>query len=138
LPPLAQRLHVDFGAETRFDNPRAVQVRLRNFDLPALVEVGCRVRDLFADGSEFGDRVRKFADDAYVKELARALTGRLGGKVGLAPRLFLKKLVGEVLDRIEIFPDFDPRRNYELTLSGAEMSLDEREAATVDDIELSL
>jgi len=28
--------------------------------------------------------------------------------------------------------------NYELTLSGAEMSLDEREAATVDDIELNL
>ena len=59
-------------------------------------------------------------------------------KVGLAPRLFLKKLVGEVLDRIELFPDFDPRRNYELTLSGGEMSLDEKEAATVDDIELSL
>jgi hypothetical protein len=138
LPPLAQRLHVDFGAEPRFDNPRAVQVRLRNFDLPALVEVGCRVRDLFADGSDSGDRVRKLADDAYVNDLARALTGRLGGKVGLAPRLFLKKLVGEVLDRIEIFSDFDPRRNYELTLSGADMSLDEREAADVDDIELSL
>ncbi|MGB6690346.1 MAG: BREX system ATP-binding protein BrxD [Terracidiphilus sp.] len=138
LPPLAQRLHVDFGAEPRFDNPRAVQVRLRNFDLPALVEVGCRVRDLFADGSDSGDRVRKLADDAYVNDLARALTGRLGGKVGLAPRLFLKKLVGEVLDRIEFFSDFDPRRNYELTLSGADMSLDEREAAGVDDIELSL
>ena len=138
LPPLAQRLHVDFGAEPRFDNPRAVQVRLRNFDLPALVEVGCRVRDLFAEGSDCEDRVRKLADDAYVKDLARALTGRLGGKVGLAPRLFLKKLVGDVLDRIEIFADFDPRRNYEITLSGAEMSLDEREAATVDDIELNL
>jgi hypothetical protein len=138
LPPLAQRLHVDFGTEPRFDNPRAVQVRLRNFDLPALVEVGCRVRNLFADGSECADRVRNLADDAYVTDLARALTGRLGGNVGLAPRLFLKKLVGEVLDRIEIFPDFDPRRDYELTLSGSEMSLDEQEAATVDDIELNL
>jgi P-loop Domain of unknown function (DUF2791) len=138
LPPLAQRLHVDFGAEPRFDNPRAVQVRLRNFDLPALVEVGCRVRDMFADGSENGDRVRRLAADAYVEDLARALSGKLGGKVGLAPRLFLKKLVGEVLDRIEIFTDFDPRQHYELTLSGAEMSQDEREAATVDDIELNL
>jgi hypothetical protein len=138
LPPLAQRLHVDFGSEPRFDNPRAVQVRLRNFDLPALVEVGCRVRNLFADGSECGDRIRAVANDAYITDLARALAGRLGGKVGLAPRLFLKKLVGEVLDRIELFPDFDPRRNYELTLSSGEMSLDEKEAATVDDIELSL
>jgi len=138
LPPLAQRLHVDFGSEPRFDNPRAVQVRLRNFDLPALIEVGCRVRDLFADGSDCGDRIRNLADDPYVMDLARALTGRLGGKVGLAPRLFLKKLVGDVLDRIDIFSDFDPRQNYKLTLSGTEMSLDEREAATVDDIELSL
>jgi hypothetical protein len=138
LPPLAQRLHVDFGADPRFDNPRAVQVRLRNFDMEALVEVGCRVRNLFADGSDCGDRVRTVADDLYVADLARALTGRLGGKVGLAPRLFLKKLVGEVLDRIELFPDFNPRRNYELTLSGSEMNIDEREAATVDDIELKL
>jgi hypothetical protein len=138
LPPLAQRLHVDFGSEPRFDNPRAVQVRLRNFDLPALIEVGCRVRDLFADGSDCGDRIRNLADDPYVMDLARALTGRLGGKVGIAPRLFLKKLVGDVLDRIDIFSDFDPRQNYKLTLSGTEMSLDEREAATVDDIELSL
>jgi hypothetical protein len=138
LPPLAQRLHVDFGSEPRFDNPRAVQVRFRNFDLPALIEVGCRVRDLFADGSDCGDRIRNLADDPYVMDLARALTGRLGGKVGIAPRLFLKKLVGDVLDRIDIFSDFDPRQNYKLTLSGTEMSLDEREAATVDDIELSL
>ena len=43
-----------------------------------------------------------------------------------------------MLFRSEIFADFDPRRNYEITLSGAEMSLDEREAATVDDIELNL
>jgi len=138
LPPLAQRLHVDFGAEPRFDNPRAVQVRLRNFDLPALVEVGVRVRDLFADGSDCGNRIRGLADNAYITDLAKALTGRLGGKVGLAPRLFLKKLVGDVLDRIELFPDFDPRQHYELTLSGAEMSANEKEAVTVDDVELNL
>ena len=32
LPPLAQRLHVEFGPEDRFDNPRAVQIRLPGFD----------------------------------------------------------------------------------------------------------
>lgn len=138
LPPLAQRLHVDFGTEPRFDNPRAIQVRLRNFDLPALVDIGRKVRDLFAEGSDEGDRVVRLADDAYIADLALALTGKLGGRVGLAPRLFLKKLVGEVLDRIEIFSDFDPRQNYELTLAGAELNREEREASNVDDIELSL
>jgi len=50
LPPLAQRLHVEFGPGDRFDNPRAVQIRLRNFDIQGLVEVGRKVRDLVAEG----------------------------------------------------------------------------------------
>ena len=138
LPPLAQRLHVEFGAEDRFDNPRAVQIRLHNLDIHGLVEVGRKVRDLFADGSPCADRVRLLADDTYLEALADAMVGALGGKVGLAPRLYLKKLVGDVLDRIEQFPDFDPRQHYGLTLAGAELSLEERAACSVDDIELKL
>jgi P-loop Domain of unknown function (DUF2791) len=52
LPPLAQRLHTDFATDARFDNPRAVQVRLPGFDLDALATVGRRVRDLFAEQVE--------------------------------------------------------------------------------------
>ncbi len=40
LEPLAQRLHVDFQTDARFDNPRAVQLRLASFDHDRLVEVG--------------------------------------------------------------------------------------------------
>ncbi|MBZ5659874.1 MAG: BREX system ATP-binding protein BrxD [Acidobacteriia bacterium] len=138
LPPLAQRLHVEFGPEDRFDNPRAVQVRLRNFDINGLIEVGRKVRDLFAEGSLCEERIRSLADDAYLETLAQAMVGALGGKVGLAPRLYLKKLVGDVLDRIEQFPDFDPREHYGLTLAGAELSLEERAASSADDIELKL
>lgn len=138
LPPLAQRLHVEFGPEDRFDNPRAVQIRLRNFDIQGLVEVGRKVRDLVAEGSSAEDRIRQLADDAYLEALARAMVGALGGKVGLAPRLYLKKLVGDVLDRIEQFPDFDPRKHLSLTLAGAELSLEERAATSVNDIELKL
>ena len=50
-------------------------------------------------------------DSAYVADLARAVTGKLGGKVGVAPRIFLKKLVADVLDRVEQFADWDPRRS---------------------------
>ena len=138
LPPLAQRLHVEFGIEDRFDNPRSVQIRLRNFDIQGLIEVGRKVRDLFADGSPCADRVRSLANDAYLETLAHAMVGALGGKVGLAPRLYLKKLVGDVLDRIEQFPDFNPRQHYGLTLAGAELNLEERAAASVDEINLKL
>lgn len=141
LVPLAQRLHTDFSTDAKFDNPRAVQVRLANFDLPRLREVGSRVRDLFAAGAVDGERVRRVVDDAYLDLLAQAVTGGLGGRVGVAPRVFLKKLVGDVLDRVEQFPDFDPRRDYALTLSDTELNAVEREgrpAAGVDDVELDV
>lgn len=141
LQPLAQRLHVEFTPDARFDNPRAVQIRLANFDLARLQEVGQRVRDLYAEGATSPDRVRRLVDDAYVATLAHAVTGGLGGKVGVAPRIFLKKLVGEVLDRVDQFEDFDPRRDYSLTLSDGELTPAEREtrpAAGVDDVELEL
>ena len=63
------------------------------------------------------------------------------GRVGVAPRIFLKKLVGDVLDRVDQFGDFDPRRDYALTLADAELTAAEREgrpAAGVDDVELAL
>lgn len=141
LQPLAQRLHVEFTPDARFDNPRAVQIRLANFDLERLQEVGQRVRDLYAEGATSPDRVRRLVDDAYVATLAHAVTGGLGGKVGVAPRIFLKKLVGEVLDRVDQFEDFDPRRHYSLTLSDGELTPAEREtrpAAGIDDVELEL
>jgi hypothetical protein len=137
LTPLAQRLHTDFGAEPRFDNPRAAQVRLRGFDLDSLGEVGRKVRDIYASGSSAPNRISTLCDDPYILALATAVSGSLGGKVGVAPRLFLKKLVSDVLDRVDQFPDFDPRRHYELTLSRTEMTDAER-GASVDDIELPL
>jgi hypothetical protein len=141
LPPLAQRLHVDFRTDPRFDNPRAVQIRLSGFDLEKLWAVGVKVRDTYASHCPNGERVRRLADDAYLCDLARAVTGDLGGKVGIAPRVFLKKLVAEVLDRIDQFPDFDPRHHYALTVSDTELTDVERNArgvASVDEIELDL
>lgn len=139
LAPLAQRLHVDFGADRRFDNPRAVQIRLSPFDRAALLDVGRRVRDVFATGLTAEARIRSLVDDACIERLAAAVAGSLGGKVGVAPRLYLKKLVGEVLDRVELHADFDPRLHYSLTLAESEMTVSERAAASapsVDDIEL--
>ena len=51
----------------------------------------------------------------------------------------LKKLVSDVLDRIDQFPDFRPRQNYALTLAEDEMNEVERSlvaAQSVDEIEL--
>ncbi|WP_330232095.1 BREX system ATP-binding protein BrxD [Nocardia sp. NBC_00508] len=145
LAPLAQRLATDFTTDPRFDNPRAVQLRLSGFTLDSLTALGITIRDLYAAGAESGARISKVADDAYVTDLARAVSGSLGGKVGVAPRLFLKKLVGDVLDRIDQFPDFDPRQHYRLTVHTTELTdternlaADERPGATADEIDLDL
>lgn len=142
LPPLAQRLTTDFTTDPRFDSPRAVQLRLAGFDLERLGELGRRVRDLYADGARNPDRIAAHADDAYVDALARAVTGGLGGQVGIAPRLFLRKLVGDVLDRIDEFEDFDPRKHYRLTIGATELTEVERNAAapasSADEIALDL
>jgi hypothetical protein len=139
LEPLAQRLHVDLRTDARFDNPRAVQVRLAAFDLDRLVEVGCRVRAIYQHHCPSSGRIAERCGDDYIRGLASAVAGKLGGRVGIAPRIFLKKLVADVLDRIDQFPDFDPRQHYALTVSETELTAVERHAAAatdVDDIEL--
>lgn len=149
LAPLAQRLATDFATDARFDNPRAPQLRLPGFSLEGLGELGRRVRDLYVGTAASGSRVGSVVDDAYVDHLAQSLVGDFGGRVGIAPRVFLKKLVADVLDRVDQFADFDPWRDYRLTLKSGELTEVERNAAaaaaapvtpaaTADDVQLDL
>jgi hypothetical protein len=141
LAPLAQRLYTDFTTDARFDNPRAVQLRLPGFDTASLEEVGRRVREIYREGSKDPARVAERCDDLYVHLLAQAVTGDLGGRVGVAPRIFLKKLVSDVLDRVDQFPDFEPRRDYKLTVADSELTEVERNAraaGSVDEISLDV
>jgi hypothetical protein len=111
------------------------------FDHNGLVELGRKVRDLYARGQPTAERIHDNVDDAYIASLATAVTGTLGGKVGVAPRIYLKKLVGDVLDRVDQFEEFDPRVDYQLTVGIEELTDEERNASaglTADDIELDL
>jgi hypothetical protein len=139
LEPLAQRLHVDFQTDSRFDNPRAVQMRLPAFNLDRLWQVGCNLRRIFQQNATAPNRVEALCGDAFVRQLADAVAGKLGGKVGVAPRIFLKKLVADVLDRVDQFADFDPTQHYSLTIGETELTPVERQAmaaSDVDDIEI--
>lgn len=138
-PPLAQRLHTEFRKDPKFDSSRAPQLRLQPFDLNRMLEVGRKVRDLYP--SENAERLISVIDDALIETLGRGVTGKLGGKVGIAPRIFLKRLV-EVLDTVEEHAEFDPQTDYELVVEASELSDEERAGAgisrSVDDIELQL
>ncbi len=97
------------------------------------------MRDVYASGAADPSRLAAVVDDRLVADLARQVTGSLGGQVGVAPRVFLKKLVADLLDRVDQFDDFDPRRDYRFTLATNELTDVERNAAAgVDDIDLDL
>lgn len=138
LPPLEQRLHTVFEDNPLHDSTRAIQIRLQPFSLQRLVEVGQRVRALFP--SEVVARISEQVDDAVLRGLAEQIAGKLGGKVGIAPRIYLKRLV-DLLDKVDEHPDYDASK-YRPAIHASELSLEERAAAglpaSVDDIPLDL
>jgi len=138
LPPLAARISVDFSGDPRWDNPRAPQVRLLGFQRASLQELGERIRTIYASGSAGGDRIAALVSDDYLGALADTVAGRLGGRVGIAPRLYLRKLI-DILDKIEQFPDFTPEDASKVTVGDAELNDDERAAVGgVDGIPLDV
>ena len=59
--------------------------------------------------------------------MAQAVTGS-SAEGRRAPRIFLKKLVADVLDRVDQFREFNPRQHYALTIREAELTPVERQA----------
>jgi hypothetical protein len=111
------------------------------FKHESLVEIGQKVRRIFVSGLADGDRVLAKVDDNVISSLASGIAGRLGGEVGLAPRIFLKKLVTELLDVVELHQEFNPREHYKPVITGEELNDAERTAvaaASPDDIQIDL
>lgn len=122
LAPLYQRVQVSFTADTRFDNLKAPQVRLTPFDDERLLAVGTRIRNLYPakNPARLGERV----GDAFLKGLVAQVTAGFGGKVSLAPRLFLRELI-DVLDRVDIHEAYDPKEHYTLELDDGKLTPEE-------------
>ncbi len=122
LAPLYQRVAVKYDADPRWDNLKAVQVRLPAFDAARLLEVGRRVRDLYP--AESPERVLERIDESFLEALVSQITSGFGGQVEVTPRLFLRELV-DVLDRADQHEDYDPRRHYQLDIKEDELEPDE-------------
>jgi hypothetical protein len=136
LPALAQRVHTDFGPDPIFDSARAPQIRLQPCDLEKLITVGRKVRELYPGNAE---RIHTKVDDTILKALAVGVTGALGGKVGMAPRIYLRCLVG-LLDQVDEHETFDPKLHAALAIAPSELNDEARAAAglfrSVDEIHL--
>lgn len=122
LAPLYQRVQVKFDDDGRFDNPRAPQVRLQPFTDERLFTVGTRVRDLYP--AKNSERLLRRVDDSFLRGLVAQVTAGFRGKVSVAPRLFLRELT-DVLDRVDIHEDFDPKVHYKLELEDGRLTPEE-------------
>lgn len=122
LAPLYQRVQVNFGDDARWDNLRAPQVRLLPFTDDRLLTVGTRVRDLYS--AKNPSRITSRVTDAFLRALVAQVTAGFGGKVALAPRLFLRELV-DVLDRVDQYADYDPSAHYKLELLDSKLTVEE-------------
>lgn len=122
LAPLHQRVHVTFSEDPRFDNLRAPQVRLLPFNEERLMTVGQRVRDLYP--ARNADRVAQRISDDFLRALVEQVTSGFGGKVALAPRLFLRELI-DVMDRVDLHQNYDPAQHYKLELDDQKLTPEE-------------
>ncbi len=122
LQPLYQRVHVSFDDDPRFDNLRAPQVRLSPFTRERLLEVARRVRSLYP--ASHPERLASRVNDSFLAALVEQVTSGFGGKVALAPRLFLRELV-DVLDRVDQHEAWDPKERYKLDLDDSKLSAQE-------------
>ena len=114
-----------------------MQLRLTGFDVDKLGELGRRIRDLYAGGRPEADRVVAAIDDTYVDDFATAVTGKLGGKVGIACRGCSTRSWSMCSSGWRSIPNSTPAP-MRLIVAETEMSDVERNAAalTPDDIVL--
>jgi hypothetical protein len=120
------RVGVKFDDDPRWDNLRAPQVRLLPFDRDRLFQVGQRVRDLYPSAQP--SRLMATVSDAFLRALVDQVSTGFGGKVAVAPRIFLRALT-DVLDRVDMHQGFDPVQHYKLEIDLAQLRPEELAAA---------
>jgi adenosylhomocysteinase len=110
VPPLYDRISVA-GAETdAYKNPRQPQIQLPKFDTGKLELVALKVTEVYAQAYREVDRER--VSHRFIRAMIKKLTGRFGGRVDVIPRIFLKEFI-DVLDKCELYEDYNPADAYE-------------------------
>ncbi|MDB5101308.1 MAG: putative binding protein [Cyanobacteria bacterium RYN_339] len=92
-----------------FVNYRQPQLELRPFDAERLRAVGRKLRDIYPAADAGALKVR--VSEAFLDRLVSDVLSGCQGHVGVAPRAFLRELVG-VLDLADQHPTYDPLVAY--------------------------
>jgi adenosylhomocysteinase len=126
LTPLYDRISV---VETdSYKNPRQPQIQLLRFDTAKLERVALKVIDVYSLAYREVDRER--ISHRFIRAMIKKLTTRFGGRVDVIPRIFLREFV-DVLDKCEIYEDYNPADSYEFDAENVKSDLKAEEEAVM-------
>jgi adenosylhomocysteinase len=108
VPPLYDRISI--VPADQFKNPRQPQIALSKFDITKLEHVALKVLDVYAQAYSEPDRER--ISHRFIRAMIKKITTRFGGRIDVIPRIFLKEFV-DMLDKCELYEDFNPWEGYE-------------------------
>ncbi len=126
VPPLFDRISI--VQTDGFRNPRQPQIVLAKFDTPRLEQVALKVMDVYAQAYAEPDRER--VSHRFIRAMIRKITTRFGGRVDIIPRIFLKEFV-DMLDKCEIYDDYNPWEGYEFDFDHLKGELKKEEEAVM-------
>jgi hypothetical protein len=126
IPSLADRIGVTETAE--FRNPRQPQIILSRFDAKKLEQVAQKVIQIYSAAYAEVDRTR--ISHRFIRAMIGKVTGKFGGRVDVIPRIFLKEFV-DVLDKCELYDDYDPWESYQFDFRHLKGELREEEEAVM-------
>jgi adenosylhomocysteinase len=126
LPPLYDRINV--VQTDSFRNPRQPQIILAKFDTVKLEQVALKVADIYSQAYAPVDRER--ISHRFIRAMINKITTRFGGRVDVIPRIFLKEFV-DMLDKCELYLDYNPWEGYEFDAGHLKGELKEEEEAVM-------
>jgi len=110
VTPLYDRISVAGTEGDAYKNPRQPQIQLSRFDTKKLELVALKVIDVYSQAYREVDRER--ISHRFIRAMIKKLTCRFGGRVDVIPRIFLKEFI-DVLDKCELYDDYNPADTYE-------------------------
>ena len=126
VPPLFDRISINQDLE--FRNPRQPQIVLQKFDMKKLELVALRVVDVYAEAYSEPDRER--ISHRFIRAMIQKVTTKFGGRVDVIPRIFLKEFI-DILDKCELYEDYNPWDAYEFDPDHLKGDLREEEEAVM-------
>lgn len=127
VPPLYERIGM-VPEHAGFPNPRQTQIVLKSFDARKLEEVALRVTGVYA--SAYGEVDRNRISHRFIRTMVERICSHFGGRIDVMPRIFLREFV-DILDKCDLYPDFDPMAGYDISPESLGPVLTEEEKAVI-------